>query len=119
MGEFQNIVLWLAGGAAVCVVFTLLAGRFCGMSSLSPPNLGQEAQARKAALDAQREADKKESANCGFIRPGEWQCNCNSAPCKVRPHERTEDRVPPTKPGMGRRAAIEATKRKHEARDAS
>jgi hypothetical protein len=52
---------------------------------------------------------------CGFIRPGEWQCNCKEAPCKVHPHQRTDDK---NIERPNRRAAIEATKRKQEARRA-
>lgn len=63
---------------------------------------------------------EEDGSNCGYIRPGEWQCNCKSAPCKVPPHQRTADKNPfinkDERPN--RRAAIEATKRKHEERNA-
>lgn len=118
MEEFRSIVGWLAAGAGLVFV-TIFMGRFCAMSSDSPPgSLGAQARARKEALDAQRAADKEESANCGYIRPGEWQCNCKTPPCKVRPHERTADRHAPGAQ-IGRRAAIEATKAKREARNAT
>lgn len=58
---------------------------------------------------------EEEGANCGYIRPGEWQCNCKEAPCKVHPHQRTDDK---NLERPNRRAAIEATKRKQEARRA-
>jgi hypothetical protein len=65
--------------------------------------------------------------NCGYIRPGEWQCNCKHTeeaqtvtellhrPCKVR-DLRARGGQNIERPN--RRAAIEATKRKQEARRA-
>ena len=103
MGEFQNIVLWLAGGAALCVGISLFLGRFCGMTS-----------APKYTF-----VPADQCGQCGYIRPGEWQCNCESPPCKVLPHERTDEKKIPSDKPTGRRAAIEATKAKIEARNAT